>query len=362
MSFKVPARAPGRPKKPSDIEFKAGKATLKDRQVVSDSKKGFLKISITPDDLICVQWRNRDSATPVDEYFFVPGDLSFNKVSGCRTGRMYYLSFSGTNQKEFFWLQEPLVTEDAKIEEAIQLISSYIPDDFDTGDEMQTAPIPVATTPQTTTTAPAPVAAPKPAPVATTPTTNPAPPTNPTPSSATSGSGGKNILNDVEMFKNMLANMPISNENRLLLGKILTSENIKTFIMNNEDIKKELIQYLPEGSNDSHLLETIHSPQFSFAMDQLDYAISQGHGGEIVSQMGIEPTIASTRSAEGFLTSIQEGVNKKKSNNQTPKDDGSTISSNSIKLGSGYSVPSIGRNLLPISASKPSPAPKGGSR
>ncbi|KAF2074365.1 hypothetical protein CYY_004340 [Polysphondylium violaceum] len=116
----------GRP--PADIEFKAGRAALKDKTVTSDARKGYLKFGITPERLICVQWRPRDSSAYEDEYYFAPGDLKFVKVPACKTGRMYYLYFSDSNQREFFWSQEPNQANDANIEKAIKAIETYVPD------------------------------------------------------------------------------------------------------------------------------------------------------------------------------------------------------------------------------------------
>ncbi|GAM22743.1 hypothetical protein SAMD00019534_059180 [Acytostelium subglobosum LB1] len=94
--------------------------------MVSDPRKGKLKFSIN-DELIVVQWFVRDQAEPEDEFFLVPGELEFKKIKQCVDGRMYYLNFSTSDKKEFYWLQEENPDDDAKIEDAIRAIGLYNP-------------------------------------------------------------------------------------------------------------------------------------------------------------------------------------------------------------------------------------------
>ncbi|KAK5575192.1 hypothetical protein RB653_010448 [Dictyostelium firmibasis] len=282
---------------PQDVEFKAGKAKLTGTTVTSDSRKGYLKFGVTPEGLTCVQWRPRDSSAYEDEFYFAPGELKFVKVAACTTGRMYYLNFSDSNQKEFYWLQEANADGDAKIEKAIKVIESYIPDDDE--DEQMAVDTPPTTIKQEQHKNPSINEVSQSQPKPTTTTTPPPSATN------------------LDFIKDLFSNLPTQpKQSQITLGKILTAENLIPFLRANPDIKKELVQYLPEEyqKDENMINEVLHSAQFLQSIETLDYAIHEGHGPEIVSLLGYEPSIASQRGVEGFLTNIQEGSNKKKNN------------------------------------------------
>ncbi|KAN0026200.1 hypothetical protein ACTFIV_007184 [Dictyostelium citrinum] len=297
---------------PQDVEFKAGKAKLTGTTVTSDSRKGYLKFGVTPEGLTCVQWRPRDSSAYEDEFYFAPGELKFVKVPACKTGRMYYLNFSGSDQKEFYWLQEANVEGDAKIEKALKVIESYIPDDDDDEQMVVDTPPPTAPVPTTTTT------------TTTIKQDNPQQPKNPSvnevsqsqPKPTTTTTPPPSATN-LDFIKDLFSNLPTQpKQPQITLGKILTAENLIKFLKENPEIKKDLIQYLPEEyqKDENMINEVLHSAQFLQSIETLDYAIHEGHGPEIVSLLGYEPSIASQRGVEGFLTNIQEGTNKKKNN------------------------------------------------
>ncbi|KAM9986043.1 hypothetical protein ACTFIZ_004306 [Dictyostelium cf. discoideum] len=282
---------------PQDVEFKAGKAKLTGTTVTSDSRKGYLKFGVTPEGLTCVQWRPRDSSAYEDEFYFAPGESKFIKVPACKTGRMYYLNFSGSDQKEFYWLQEANVEGDAKIEKALKVIESYIPDDDDEEMVVDTPPPPTTTIKQEP---------PKNPSINEISQSQPKPTTTPPPSAT-----------NLDFIKDLFSNLPTQpKQPQITLGKILTAENLIPFLRENPEIKKDLIQYLPEEyqKDENMINEVLHSAQFLQSVETLDYAIHEGHGPEIVSLLGYEPSIASQRGVEGFLTNIQEGTNKKKNN------------------------------------------------
>ncbi|KAF2074364.1 hypothetical protein CYY_004340 [Polysphondylium violaceum] len=285
----------GRP--PADIEFKAGRAALKDKTVTSDARKGYLKFGITPERLICVQWRPRDSSAYEDEYYFAPGDLKFVKVPACKTGRMYYLYFSDSNQREFFWSQEPNQANDANIEKAIKAIETYVPDDEDEPMETETQePTPQKAAPPTAT------------------TTQPLTPVTPTtPTNNNTNTTSQTPMANMDLFKQIFSNFQPKAQ-QIPMTRILTGEGLTNFLKENEDIRKELAQHLPEeiGSDPFKIAELVRSAQFLNTMDMLDHAIHEGHSADIISQLGFEPALNSNLGAEGFLQNIQDGVNKKK--------------------------------------------------
>ncbi|EGC38442.1 hypothetical protein DICPUDRAFT_148855 [Dictyostelium purpureum] len=299
---------------PDDIEFKAGKAQLVDKTVTSDNRKGFLKFNVTGDGLILVSWRPRDSSAYEDEFYFAPGELKFVKVEACKTGRMYYLNFSDSNHKEFFWLQEPDASKDAKIEKAIKLIEDFVPMDDDQ--------MPIDSTPAPNQTSTQPTAPTKQPETKTNNTATPAPSSTgyiSTPSqsvnksSATTSETPSQIPN-MDLFKDIFSKLPAQpKQPQVTLGKIMTAENLIPFLRDNPSIKQDLLQHLPEecAQDPSKLNEILYSPQFLQSLETLDYAIFEGHGAEIISLLGYEPTLASQRGVEGFLTNIQEECKKK---------------------------------------------------
>eukprot|EP01133_Synstelium_polycarpum_P010916 gene10916-12721_t len=266
-------------KKPTSVEFKAGKATLADKRITADDRKGTLKMAI--------------------EFFSVPGELEFKKVEQCKDGRMYYLYFSSSDKKEFYWLQEPNPEGDVKIEETIKSIASST-DDEPTPIQPTPAPIqtPAPVTPAPVITQPAPVKA-----AATTSASN-------YPSTPSTSTSSPQV--NMDLFKDFLSNYQPA-------GSILTPAGLAP-ILRDEEIRKQLEEYLPEGSRSSHdVQELLHTPQFAQAVDQLNHAVFDGHGGDIVAQLGFEPSMASLRGIEGFLTSIQDGVDKKKKSDAVQK-------------------------------------------
>ncbi|KYR00292.1 adhesion regulating molecule family protein [Tieghemostelium lacteum] len=301
--------------RPVNVEFKAGKARLEEKSLHSDARKGILKFSISPEGIICVQWREREKSAIEDEYYFAPGDLQFIKVKNAPSGtRMYYLNFSDSGTKEFFWLQEPNADNDSKLEEGIKLIGAYEHDDDE--DTMQVDTPPTTTNTQSTSTVI------QPTPTSTIPTTGTTKNTasnlssgiTSSGSSNTSASSSGNSSLNMDFLKNMISNFSQNQPNKnVLLSKILTGENILPFLRENEEIRKELSKHLPEGCDSQEkIFEILHSPQYAQALEGLDYAIFEGHGGEISQLLGCEPNIQSMRGVEGFLTSIQESVNKQK--------------------------------------------------
>ncbi|EGG21217.1 adhesion regulating molecule family protein [Cavenderia fasciculata] len=293
----------GRKKKIDSIEFKAGKAQLENKQITSHGEKGSLKFELA-DELIVVTWTSREEkgGSEDQQFYSVPGELEFIKVKSCADGRMYYLKFTSSDQKEFFWLQESDPADDTKLEETIkQIISGE--------DEEVPTTATTATTTATTTTSTASTIPSTPAPTTSKSAGYPSTPSTVTSSSKTSStstaatSTPSNNVN-FDLFKDILSTMKPTA--RISLSTILAPENLSKIL--SEDNAKELMEFLPEGGRTkSDLLQTPHTPQFSQAVDQLNHAIAEGHGLEIVQQLGFEPTPSSMRGVEGFLTSIQDG-------------------------------------------------------
>ncbi|GAM20090.1 hypothetical protein SAMD00019534_032650, partial [Acytostelium subglobosum LB1] len=272
---------------PQPVELKAGKAKLENKMLVSDTRKGTLKFSIQ-DELILVQWFIRGEKNAEDEYYIVPGELVFKKITACKDGRMYYLYLNTSDTKEFFWFQEENPDDDVKIEKSIDLIVKYNPDEI-------TEPTPATPTPVTTTT-----------------TTTPAT-TQPTSSqSRPSGTSSTNPQAGMSEFYNFLSNYKPAAKSKLTLLGVLSPENLAP-LMKNEEIQKELAEYLPESNrSSSDIMHLLHTPQFAQAIEQLNYAIHEGHGSDIVAQLGCEPSMAALSGVEGFLNCLQEGVDKQK--------------------------------------------------
>lgn len=96
-----------------NIKFNAGKVDFDEttRECKPLPQKGqiIIKPSLEDPDFYALAWSPRDpTAAPAnaEELLLIPGDVTFSKVSLCRTGRVFSLSFLLLLAKHFFWLQD----------------------------------------------------------------------------------------------------------------------------------------------------------------------------------------------------------------------------------------------------------------
>ncbi|XP_047324024.1 26S proteasome regulatory subunit RPN13 isoform X2 [Impatiens glandulifera] len=101
------------------LEFRAGKMTMKGKQVVPDSRKGLIRIGRVSrikgeEGLTHFQWIDRTYNLVEDYQIILPDEAVFEKVSQT-SGRVFILKFNSDNRKFFFWMQEPKSDGDQQI-------------------------------------------------------------------------------------------------------------------------------------------------------------------------------------------------------------------------------------------------------
>jgi len=122
----------GGPPKPNGVvhaDFKAGRMTWDGKTVKPDKKKGRIVLFTSEDDqLMHFQWSDRESNdVTLDLIFF--NDAYFQKITRCTTGDVYLLRFTSSDQKHFFWIQEPKAEGNAElIKKFNEAVNATIPD------------------------------------------------------------------------------------------------------------------------------------------------------------------------------------------------------------------------------------------
>merc|ERR1719226_396104 len=84
--------------------------------VTPDKRKGkVVLVSVEEEQgLIHFQWHDREkNEVSIDR--IVINDAYFEKIEKCTTGRVYLLRFTSSDEKLFFWMQEPKEDGDAEL-------------------------------------------------------------------------------------------------------------------------------------------------------------------------------------------------------------------------------------------------------
>lgn len=83
------------------------------RMVTPDRRKGLIIVK-KEDELTHFQWKDRKSGEIETDLIVFPDDAIFRKVEESN-GRVYLLDFKTSDQKLFFWMQEPDAEKDAEL-------------------------------------------------------------------------------------------------------------------------------------------------------------------------------------------------------------------------------------------------------
>ncbi|EKX33591.1 hypothetical protein GUITHDRAFT_39767, partial [Guillardia theta CCMP2712] len=93
---------------------RAGKMKLASGMLQPDVRKGLIRLFTSPEDqLLHFTWTSRSNGieTVEDDRILFPGDATFSYVEQARNNpknnRVYVLKFVDSNEKMFFWMQEP---------------------------------------------------------------------------------------------------------------------------------------------------------------------------------------------------------------------------------------------------------------
>lgn len=104
------------------LEFRAGKLYKTGRTVRPDRRKGLLQLWVEETGLK-LKWLDRRNQIVEDDIFLFPGEVSWQRVEQCTTGRVYVLDFGA--RQLFFWMQEPDTEHD---DQYARKINEYIED------------------------------------------------------------------------------------------------------------------------------------------------------------------------------------------------------------------------------------------
>ena len=95
-----------RPSGPSPlVEMKAGKLSLEGTTVTADPRKGVLLVRKSDDNLMHLQWKERNASTVEDDLIVFHGDATLRHLPQCKDGYAMLLEFT-TGRRLFFWSQE----------------------------------------------------------------------------------------------------------------------------------------------------------------------------------------------------------------------------------------------------------------
>ncbi|KAK9460321.1 proteasome complex subunit Rpn13 ubiquitin receptor-domain-containing protein [Lipomyces oligophaga] len=99
------------------LTFKAGRVDFNppSKHVKPLPQKGKITLSRSTDEdalLLSFVWEPRgssknDPSVEKDELMIFPGEAEWLPVSQCKSGRMFVLKFNSSNQRSFFWMQDP---------------------------------------------------------------------------------------------------------------------------------------------------------------------------------------------------------------------------------------------------------------
>lgn len=87
------------------IEINAGKCIYDGNIIKPDKRKGKLRLYRASDELLHMQWINRET-NKVEDDLIVIEDVFLKKIEECKTGRVYLLKFIVSDKKMFFWMQD----------------------------------------------------------------------------------------------------------------------------------------------------------------------------------------------------------------------------------------------------------------
>ena len=96
-------------------EFKAGKMSYDGKWVKPERRKGLVRL-VNEGGAKKFEWCDLDSKNPIDSFYVFPGEVKFEKVKQSKD-RVYLLEFTSTQQRHFYWMQDP---DDSKDEENVK--------------------------------------------------------------------------------------------------------------------------------------------------------------------------------------------------------------------------------------------------
>lgn len=134
------------------IKFKAGRVQYDEETGQATPLRGqgnvILKRSSDDDSLLAIQWRPRaaygQSLQPTEELMVLPGDVTFEHIKECKTGRVISLRFESSGRREMYWLQDPVSGDLNELSDADRLnlerLNELANQELEEDDEEEEAP------------------------------------------------------------------------------------------------------------------------------------------------------------------------------------------------------------------------------
>lgn len=294
--------------------------------VKPDTRRGLLYMKVE-DELLHFCWKDRKT-NAVEDDLILFGDAEFLKCKQSNE-RVYVLKFKSSDQRLFFWLQEPKTDKDDELVAKVNNLINNPPMGGDEGEEVggddafsqgimqflaSQGVQPSPTTPSARSASPTRAAA-----AATAVASTPAPAASATTTSAAAATPATAGTNKVQMdqLRNILRNIqvPATAPTDLDLSDVLTPENL-TPLLQNESVRSSLFPHLPADASTPKTREeveaVIRSPQFRSSVSSLTYALRSGQLGPLLREFGLESADAARAGGgvRGFLGAIQSKVSK----------------------------------------------------
>jgi len=346
------------------VEFRAGRMNMdpNTKIVRADKRKGLIQLK-SEDGLIHFIWKDRSTNQIETELMIFKDDSVFRKVEEAN-GRVYVLEFKASNKKLFFWLQEPSSEKD---EQYCNDINKYINNPPQPGggggsggdkagdlqglDQnqllqflsnaqgtgnlnglrellqrsaggigggSQTAQRRPVTTTATTTQSRTSASTGLSNLVSQNSNASSTATATASTSSATSRATNSTTIPpmstaNANALKNIVANFAKEKAEPQLMDIVNVDEIIKSGLLDNEEIVKKLVEYLPEGSNitKENIKDNLNSNQFKEAVRNFHIALKSGELATIAMSFGLDASsIGPNSTIEDFLLAIQKKANK----------------------------------------------------
>jgi len=314
--------------------------------VRADKRKGLVQLK-QEDGLIHFVWKDRSTNQIETDLMIFQDEAVFRKVDEAKA-RVYVLEFKSGNKKLFFWIQEPSDEKDEKNCTDINKFINNPPQPGGTeagGDEKGLGDLDQAQLLQflasaqggngnlsglrellqrgagqggqgsgqarrpaqpTVTTASRPTA-----------TTTASRSTTPTATSTTTGTTGSSTLAPLSSatsnaLKNIVANFAKDKVEPTLMDVVNVEEILKSGLLDNPEIVKKLVEFLPEGHvNAENLKDNLNSSQFKEAVRNFNQALRSGELSTIVQSFGLDASnIGPNSTIEDFLLAVQKDAKK----------------------------------------------------
>jgi len=301
------------------VEFKAGKMNMdKEKWVRADKRKGQIQLRQSDDGLIHFIWKERSSGHKEHDLIIFPDDAKFRKVDESN-GRVYVLEWINSSKKFFFWMQEP---KDDNDETYCHDINKYINEppqpsqagqgglglsglgDLGNLDQKQIMQL-LASAQQGSRQQQQQQQQRRQS-------------GQPSSVPAATASSGASKSSQADAIRDIIRNIgggPPPKKVPSLNEVVDVDEIISKGLFENEEVVKQLAEFLPEGSpvTAENMKEHVRSPQLQQAIGMFNAALRSGELESVMASFGLNTSsIGPNSTIEDFLLAIQKQAKDEK--------------------------------------------------